>query len=228
MRSLWTIITVLALANLLAILGFVGWLKMNDRLSADRVERIRVMLAETVAAEQSRSAEDAKKAEDSAAVAAAERDAAQPPINAESRIELARGEDEIVRLRAERVQRENSDLTKTLLSERAELDRQMAEFKKERDEFNRMRDELAKQEGGEQFEKAVKLYQSVKPTQAKDMMKTLITKGETEQVVSYLNAIPPRTASKIVGAFHTDDPTLAADLLERLRKRGLELPPPGT
>lgn len=228
MKTLWTIISVLALANVLALLGVLGWLKASGRLDMSRVERVRMLLAETVAAEQARESQARAADEQKAAAMEAERQASAPPVAAEQRIEDAHGLEEISRLRAERVQRETSDLIKTLLRERIELDRLKAEFKEEKEEFERMRLELAKQEGDEQFEKAVRLYQSVKPAQAKDMMKALIARGETPQVVSYLNALAPRTAAKIVAEFHAEDPSLAADLLERLRSRGIELPRAGT
>jgi hypothetical protein len=41
-----------------------------------------------------------------------------------------------------------------------------------------------------------------------------------ELVVAYLNAMQDRTRSKVIGEFLKDDPTLASDLLERLRQRG--------
>lgn len=39
-------------------------------------------------------------------------------------------------------------------------------------------------------------------------------------VVSYLNAMQERTRSKVIGEFLKDDPSLASELLERLRRRG--------
>jgi hypothetical protein len=39
-------------------------------------------------------------------------------------------------------------------------------------------------------------------------------------VVSYLNAMQERTRAKVIGEFLKDDPALASELLERLRRRG--------
>ncbi|HVZ92884.1 MAG TPA: hypothetical protein VG797_00085 [Phycisphaerales bacterium] len=228
MRTLWSIICLLAIAHLLAILGFVGWLAAGNRLDGSRIERVRALFAETIAAEKQRVQGEQAIVDKATAAAEAEKKASTPPVTAEGNLKAHESEEEINRLRVERVQRETSDLIKTLLREREDLEHRKAEFEAERAEFNRTREERAKQDGSEQFEKAVRMYQSVKPLEAKNMMKTLIAQGQTDQVVSYLNAISPRIASKIVSAFNTDDPAVAADLLERLRTRGVNLPPSGT
>ncbi|MBM4108075.1 MAG: hypothetical protein FJ255_04595 [Phycisphaerae bacterium] len=41
-----------------------------------------------------------------------------------------------------------------------------------------------------------------------------------DMVVSYLNAMQERTRAKVIGEFLKDDPALASELLERLRRRG--------
>lgn len=225
LKSLWTIITVLALANFLAIAGFVGWLVATDRLNLERLERVRVMLAETHGAEQGRLAIEKAAFEQVQAEAAAEAEAAKPPETAETKIATSAEADEVARLRAERLKRETADLIETLLREREDVDRRQAALVKERKEFEAMRAEIARLEGSEQFEKAVQLYQSLKADAAREVMSELIGKGQTDQVVSYLNAMSSRTAGKIIASFHAESPAQAADLLERLRLRGMDLPP---
>jgi len=61
-RSLRTIITTLAIADILALAGFVGWLKMSDRLDMDRLEQVRSLFAETRAQQQAREAKEAQEA----------------------------------------------------------------------------------------------------------------------------------------------------------------------
>ena len=88
-RTIWTVVTTLALANLLAIAGFGLWLGVSGRLSEDRVERLRVMFQDTVAEEGERleaEAEEAKQAEAALLDAA---NAKLPPISAEDRLALA-------------------------------------------------------------------------------------------------------------------------------------------
>ena len=47
MRNLWTIASVLAIANLFAIGSFVGWLGASGRLDRERFDDLKRMLAET-------------------------------------------------------------------------------------------------------------------------------------------------------------------------------------
>jgi hypothetical protein len=220
LRSLWIILSTLAVANLFALAGFVAWLAAGDRLSRERVESVRAVFASTVSDEQARLRRE--RAAEEAARAAAEEAAriGAPPLTADRKLEQDAARDEAASQQARRVQRETSDLINTLMQERAELDRQREIFQREVDAFNRMRAAIAQQEGSEQFQKAVALYQLVKPAEARAMMQSLIRKGETDQVVSYLDAIQPRTASRIITEFQNEDPDLAADLLERLRVRG--------
>lgn len=221
-KSLGITLAVLAIANLLAIGGFVGWLAATDRLSPQRVQALREMFAKT-------NAEDAKEAaiklaaaeeEQAKAKRAEESGVGQTPLTAEQRLQLAAGRDELAAQHHQRIQRETSDLLRTLLDQRTELDKQRAEHMAEVKAFEEMRKAIAESEGSEQFQKAVALYQSLKPEQSQPMMLTLIRGGQTEQVVSYLNALPARLSAKIIGQFQKTDPGLAASLLERLRTRG--------
>ena len=54
MRTAWNIITLVALANLIAIVGFVWWLHFSGRLDMDRVEAVRTMLSETISEQTTR------------------------------------------------------------------------------------------------------------------------------------------------------------------------------
>ena len=51
MKTLWTIVSLIAVMNILAIGGLVGWLKATDRLNKDRLTTIRQTLAKTIPAE---------------------------------------------------------------------------------------------------------------------------------------------------------------------------------
>ncbi|MDX2114378.1 MAG: hypothetical protein SFZ24_01985 [Planctomycetota bacterium] len=225
MRSIWIIISTLAIANLLGIAGFLGWLQTSGRLNRDRVERIRTILAPTVATEQAEEQRRQAEAETARQAAEAAAKVGVKPLTAEQRLEDAAGQEEVDAQRSRRVQRETTDLINTLMREREQLDRERAKFDADVAAFKEMRARIAEQEGSEQFQKTVQLYQSVKPADAKNMMASLIQTGKKDQVVSYLNALAPRNASKILAEFQVDDPALAADLLERLRLLGTALAP---
>ncbi|MEY3022983.1 MAG: hypothetical protein RIS86_2181, partial [Planctomycetota bacterium] len=63
MKTLLRLVLVLAIANLFAFGGFVGWLVGSGRLDAARLERLRAMLAETVAEENARLAREQEELE---------------------------------------------------------------------------------------------------------------------------------------------------------------------
>ncbi len=221
MRSLWIIITTLALANFLAVVGVVAWLGGTGRLSNERLHTVRELFKTTVdedkAAAKTLEAEEARKA----AEAAQEAFFGEPPTPAEGEVAAQQEVSNAAQQDLSRLTREAEDLRRTFARELAQIERAREELRQERADFEALRARIAELEGSEQFEKAVALYQQLKPKQAKELMQTLIDQGEIEQAVSYLNALQVRTASKIIAEF--EDPYLAATLLERVRTRGLEV-----
>lgn len=219
-KALWTIITTVVLANLLALGGFVGWLASTDRLDMERLESIRELLSETREAREARLEEEALEQERLEQEAEAARRAALPPLTAGDRLLLAEESEEAARQRLERLRREVEDLQRTIRAEAASLDERTEAFEAERRAFNEMRERLEAIEGDEQFQKTVTLLEGLQPARASEMLLELINQGDPEQATAYLNAMQSRNASKILAAI--PDPAVAADLLERLRVYGLE------
>lgn len=220
MRSLWITVSCLALAHLLALGAFVGWLHTTGRLNTARVERLREIFAPTLAQEAAhRAAEEAKAQEHAAALVQAAHQAV-PPVAAARQVSEKTADADVQQARIERVKREVEDLRRTLALERADLDARQTAFDRRVAEFDAMRARLQKQEGEEQFRKAVELYASLPAAKAQELLQTLVDAGDTEQVVAYLNRMETRTARKIIEKF--PDPKMAADLLERLRTLGVE------
>lgn len=224
MRGLWIALSTLALANLMALGAFTMWLNSSGRLSRDRVEKVREIFAQTVA--QENAAVEAKAAE---AVVAKKQDEEKardkrPPLTSEQRLEIIREYEETQRQKNERLQRETRDLLNQLDIRRAEFERERAQFVAEREAFAAMREELVRNTSSEQFAKSLKVYESVKAADAASMLSIVMQddQGGKDQVVAYLNAMQPRVSSRIISEFNKRDPSLAADLLERLRTYGLK------
>ncbi|MFG0257322.1 MAG: hypothetical protein ACF8GE_05410 [Phycisphaerales bacterium JB043] len=222
MRTIWTILSTIAVANLLALLAFVGWLVASDRLTMDRLEQLRGTLSETVTAEQVRLEQEADDVRRAAEEADAALKAQMPPISATDSLLLNNESEELARQRLERVQRETIDLQRTLREESALLAQQRDALEQDQAQFEEMRQRIAQIEGDEQFTKTVKLYESLKPDVARSTLQELVDDGQIEQVVAYLNAMQQRAASKIISAFEAEDPAVASELLERIRLYGLE------
>ena len=222
MRTLWQAVSFLAIVNLLALALLAGWLYGSGRLNRERVLAIRETLAPTI--EEAQAAAEAAAAE-AAAVEQAEAEAARranPPLASEAHLSTV-ADYQRANLQAEQRMAEQAAQL------RADLEAQMAQLERERDAFEAERTawresirEEHERRSDEQFQKAVKLYESVKPALAKDWLMNLIEDGESGQVVAYLNAMNTRAAKKILEEFKGEaDGELAAQLLEDLRTLGL-------
>jgi pentatricopeptide repeat protein len=221
MKSAWFIISTLAVANLLAIAAFIGWLGATHRLTRERIDSVRQVFTRTIVDEErDRIAAEAENPSAPAAPPASAKPAFAPVSSAErlasqqvgEKIELQhllRRESEINALRVF-LQKENDRLQKW----QTDLKAQEAAFKAERKKIIDM-------DGSEQFKKALATIEAIKPKDAQSMMAALIKNGKTDEVVAYLNAMEERGRGKVMTEFNKADPKLAADLLERLRTRGL-------
>jgi hypothetical protein len=223
MRTLWTAISVVAVANLLALVAFVGWLRMSDRLNSARVTEVRELLKETTPQRQAR--EERARLEQEAAQRAQEARAhAQlPPITAANTLELRLQQSQADQARLDAIRREVQIMQDTLRRERLALDADRAAFEKERSDFQAARRQIAETEGDVQFKKTLSTYEALKPDKAKAALSELIKDEQKPQVVAYLNAMQERTRTRIIDEFIKDDPRLATELLELLRTRGLSV-----
>jgi hypothetical protein len=221
-KKIWTIIVVLGLANVFALGGFVGWLGYSGRLSMERLRSVREMFTETVDEEQARLADE--EAQAAAAAAAADNGLPEGPArNASELVAMRLEATEVDMQRIERLRREVEDLQRKLRRDQTMLDTKSAEFADQREAFAAMRERIAAIEGSEQFKKSVGVLESLKSADAKAMLDELLTSGDREQVVSYLDAMEDRTRSRIMTEFVKDgQQDLAAELLESLRTRGLQ------
>lgn len=238
MRAIWTVISTIAVANLVALVCFLGWLRLTDRLNMERVRAVREMVTPTIAQDAER-----KKSEEAEAkiAAAAAKDKARheaPPLTAEAALSIRDQAAELERQKVRRLEREVADLTTALdlaksqfLAAKSEIERERAEAK-------------AALEAGEtspQFKKTVGVLEAVKPAEARNILAQMLvenapaasngqvarpTESGLKRVVGYLNAMQDRSRAKVVSEFQKEDPALAADLLERLRAFGTVVLPP--
>lgn len=242
MRALWTILSTIAVANLVALIAFLGWLRMTDRLNMERVKAVREVITPTLAqdAEKKKSDEQAAKVAAGEAKEKARREA--PPLTAEATLALRDQAAELERQKVRRLEREVADLT-------AALDLAKTQFVAAKGEIERERAEAkAALEAGEsspQFKKTVGVLEAVKPAEARNILAQMLvdgvgagsaatgastarpTESGLKRVVGYLNAMQDRTRAKVISEFQKEDPALAADLLERLRAFGTMVLPGG-
>ncbi|MCB9848435.1 MAG: hypothetical protein H6814_08485 [Phycisphaeraceae bacterium] len=219
LKAFFLAISTLAIAHILALVGFTAWLYQGDRLNMARIDAIRDIFRQTITAENAQVAKEAKAVEDQQAAADAAALEANPPAPVETRMGLIGELDDLNLVAVERLRKESGDLSDTLARQLADIDAAAKALEEEKAEFLRLREEIRRTEGSAQFKKALQRYEGLKPAEAQAVFQTLIDQGQTDQVVSYLNAMQPRTSAKIIGRF---PPEVAADLLERIRQRGVE------
>lgn len=221
MKSIWTIITTLALANLLAIGGFVAWLAATDRLNRERVNTVRTLFAGTVteaAGEQAALEAEAKKTEAQQVEAAR---MAKPASSSAEKILHERATEEAQHQSKLRLDSELRLLQEFLVRENERLQKWETQLKSRQQAFDAQRKSIHETEGTEQFKKALATLGGVKPKEAQSMLNELIVQGKQSEVVAYLNAMDERSRAKVVAEFNKVDPRMAAELLEGLRMYGL-------
>lgn len=234
MRNLWTIVSVVALANLLAIGAVVGWLAVSGRLDRERLQELRQILADTPQDRQQRFEAQAEEARQREAEAQALRDRVQSlttsPMTAEELIALQQEASMAADQRMTRAMRELDDLRGLLARERAETDRLGAAIEMQRAAFEARIAERDRLVGQEQFRMAVESLQGLRAPAARNVLRAMWD-GQTPPprgdldgksvVVEYLRAMDDRQRNKVLAEFEKDEPALAAVLLERLRTDGV-------
>ena len=222
MKTIWNAVSVVAVANLLAIAALIGWLRASDRLDIDRLRAIKEALAPTLASERETAKAEAVRAEQEAIAAAERAKVGAAPVSAQERLNLKVEQSEIDRQRLARFQKEVEDLRRSLLLERAQLERDRETLEATRAAFESERRRIAAIEGDAQFQKTLTTLEQLKPDKAKLALQQLLDGGQEDQVVAYLNGMQDRLRAKVIDEFLATDAKVAAGLLERIRMRGVE------
>lgn len=234
MRNLWTIASVLAIANLFAIGSFVGWLGASGRLDRERFDELKELLAETPQEREARLAADMTEAEQREEEMQQLRERVErlmtSPMTAEELVVLQQEAAMAADQRMTRAMRKLEDLRDLLARERAETDRLGEAIEMQRAAFEARITERDKLIGQEQFRTAVDALQGQRAPAARAMLMALWDgqadppEGKLDgrsMVVEYLRAMEDRQRNKVLAEFAKDDPALAAVLLERLRTDGV-------
>lgn len=240
MKRLMTAFSVLAIINLLGILGAAGWLVATKRLNKDRLDAVREILHEPISADDTSDGEDAEaqpklETEDGIPVdGTADPLPDNPPLPAEQLVSLQQEFDQAAEFRAQRFEREGTVLTQTSTLVFRQLDRERKEFEDERDRFEQRQAGIAAMRGNEQFQAALSVLSAVKPADAQSMLQEIIDGragalsvddpadlSGMDRAVAYLDELDERIRGKVMAEFVKESPTVAADLLERLRTYGL-------
>lgn len=234
MRNLWTIVSVMALANLMALGGVVGWLSATGRLDRERVDALKEMLAETPEERETRLAAEAAEEQARQQEVQQLRDRVETlmtsPMTAEELVRLQQEATMAADQRMTRAMRELEDLRNLLARERQETDRLAEAIEMQRAAFEARIAERDNLLGQEQFRTAVDTLQGLRAPSAHNVLMAMWdgqaepAEGELDGraiVVEYLRAMDDRQRNKVLAEFEKNDASLAAILLERLRTDGV-------
>jgi len=177
-------VALLALINLFAVVGMVGYLLASGRLNTERVDQIGKVLR----------GEYPKKEE-----VASTQPAATQPVPQQSRAEIAdlQAKRELYRLVGERLENEVAQRQALNDSVQLEVLRRLEEIEKKNQRFVEQKKEFSKQSQQEGFAQALEMYSAIEPKLAKDLLKT---KEKDADVVQLLMQMDPNRRTKIVNA----------------------------
>lgn len=224
MKSVWNILAIFAVMNVLAVGGLLGWLSMSKRLNSERINAIRTVLARTIEQEKAEAAMKEMESKQQAEEKAKQEKLAEPPVTAGEKIAEQQFRDEQRQQLLLRQQQELENLRSSVLAQLARLEEREKKLESDRKAFDAERKRLAEVDQDKQFKLALSTLENQKPKDARLMMSALLDRQEHEQVVAYLAAMEESRRGKVLAEFVKDDTQVAADLLERLRRRGMAAP----
>jgi len=227
-KTLWNVIAVVVVLDVLAALGFVGYLYSSGRLNRERLERVAAMLRPTVEEEQQQTQQQAQQAQ---AAQEAQRKqqhlamVAQGPLPTQDQLSRQQEEYEKQMMTVQRLRSEVGALQRQLELAQQRLTKERQEIAAEREALQQAVVEANARQGDVDFQHAVALYEQLKPAQTKRMFQELLAKGQKKQVVEYLAAMQVRKAAGVLKEFkEAEETAVAAELVQALRERGVLLP----
>lgn len=236
MKKLIGAVLFLALANLLAVGGLVGWLWAGDRLDLDRLREVRAMLSTTVTQAKAQKAEAEARAKEDAVKAAELARRSGVPLGVEQRIELSAQQRELLAQQEARAREEARQVQVQLDAKRAELAELSRKLAQAKDDFQAQRERAQRETDDEQFKLAVAALEAQRPRDAAGVIMTLIgadpgsatpvapSGGQMDLAVRYLLGMQERTRTKLLGEVLKQDQRLATQLLEGIRLKGAMAP----
>jgi hypothetical protein len=195
MKALAYGLIIIAVANLLAIGGFVGWLVKTDRLDMDRVRDLRSRVAVTITQQKADEAEAARKVAEAQAAAAAAAKAAKPPLTASEQLAARLEATELDKERLARLRREVESLQKRIADQTDQLARDRATLENDRKAFTEMTAKSLDTIGAEQFAKTLNVLSTLKPAAAKSVLTQMLAGASPD-----LSAAPQASAPSANGA----------------------------
>jgi len=191
LKRFYHALALLALVNLFAVAGLMGYLFASGRLNAERMDQIGEVL----------------RGEYPLAEVAASRPADEKVVPQRSREEIAalRDQRERVQLVSERLKCESADRETLDQSVQLQVLRRLEEIEKKNKLFEQQKKAFETQNEQEGFSQALEMYSSMTPKLAKDLLKS---REKNADVVRILMKMEPGRRKKIVNVCKTAEEKL--------------------
>lgn len=223
MNSFLKLVIVLAVAHLLAALGFVTWLFASGRVDGERITRVREIFSTTIEQEKRARAEEESKASAAAADADLVRRLRELPLASAERTDTDSRAGDRIELGLRTFEDKTRRLRDELRKDGDSLDQRIQSFEKRKSDWEKSIAADKQRVTDEQFRKAVKNLESLPPKQAREVVLELVRTSRMDTAVAYLDAMSSAKASNLLKSFKSEEETkVATELLERLRMLGLE------
>jgi hypothetical protein len=223
-KTLWHLTLGFLIVNLLAAVGFVGWMYMDGRINDDRLQRVVDTFSLTLEEEaelEDQAARQAEQAQQKLDQLARLKSTGDGPTTLREELGKSQQADESMLIKIELFNAQNKALREEMQRFKADHAQRVAKLQTEREAFEQAVKQRAEQTQDANFQQVVGLYQTQPAKLTKQAFQSLMQQGQTDQVVEYLAAMSGRKAGKVLSQFKTpQEVQQSADLLERLRTRG--------
>jgi len=225
MKKLFQVLSMVLAINFLAVLGGVGWLLQSGHLDRTRAQAVKEVLFPTTATTEPTTEQAAASPTSQPFVNLDELLASHAGKSAGEQVEIIQQSFDTQSAQLDRRKRELDALAEQVAREQkrlADTGASLEQARKQLDEREKQDESRASDKG---FQDSLKLYNSMPPAQVKKIFMSL----PMETVVNYLQAMPPRSATKIIKEFKTEKETeLIHQVMEKMRQGGPAVPPEGS
>lgn len=222
MKTILRVINILALLHFCAILAAVGYLGLTDRLSSQRLKSVTALFGTTVSAEKA--AADAASASAAVDSAKAAQLAAldEPSDGADSRTSAILKSRDLIAESRQRAEADLAALRTRLENDIAALAAQRKAFEADQEAALQERKRIDALTSDAQFQKVLGTFKALPAQNQKNLVDEYLRTGRDTFVLDLLDNLDKRTSQALFALYDAQpDLSTAADLLTRLRVRGL-------
>jgi hypothetical protein len=199
MKKLVHVLVVTLAMNFLALAGFVGWLHQTKRIDRDRIAAIRQILFPDAAPATQPSTEPSADPTTQPILRLEELLARTTGRPATEQVQFIQHSFDTQMTQLERRERELSDLQRQVEAARQQLTRDRSAITQQQAQLTAREEEAVRLAGDKGFQDSLLLYSTMSGKQVRSIFMGL----DDQTVVRYLQAMQPRTATRIIKEFKT-------------------------